>query len=252
MVEYFLILLIDYFFQRSIQLDWLVDMISSGKLYDKEAEYVEDSETRAFLAMQVGYSNGGGRPSKTQSEMLEEGSGGSGGGGSSGSGSGGGGEEEKKSSSTTESADNGLRTTNSSNSLTSLTHSMNSDSSSANHPVRQISTGSLRSASSNSTGSNQKNRRTTRFVPAFTPSMNASLKVRAHERMRLRTTTTTTSVTVGTGSSSGGPQNVGGETFHQRQTTGKDTIPSSSMCENYFFLHNYWYYTTTIYCLNMY
>ena len=55
--------------------------------------------------------------------------------------------------------------------------------------------------------------------------MNASLKVRAHERMRLRTTTNT-SVDVATGSSSDGGTVSMGETFHSRQT-GKNSFPNS-------------------------
>ena len=53
---------------QALQLDWLIDVISSGTMYETEAQYVEDNETRAFLEMQVSRQRCTDRGSLTKSE----------------------------------------------------------------------------------------------------------------------------------------------------------------------------------------
>ena len=39
---------------QMLQIDWIIDTISSGMIYEQTAEYVQDDETRAFLEMEIG------------------------------------------------------------------------------------------------------------------------------------------------------------------------------------------------------
>ena len=56
---------------QTLQIDWLIDVIASGVMYKKEEEYVEDSETRAFLEMQIGRQRSMGMDSRGSGNGLE-------------------------------------------------------------------------------------------------------------------------------------------------------------------------------------
>ena len=57
---------------QSLQIDWLIDVISEGIMYEKEAQYVEDNETRAFLELQLGNGRSDTRNSQGSLKMASK------------------------------------------------------------------------------------------------------------------------------------------------------------------------------------
>ena len=51
-----------------IQIDWIIDTVSGGKIYEQMAEYVQDDETRAFLEMQIGSTS---RQQTVQDDVMQ-------------------------------------------------------------------------------------------------------------------------------------------------------------------------------------
>ena len=158
---------------QSLQIDWLIDIISSGTMYNKEAEYVEDSETRAFLEMQVGRqgsSTGTTTDSDLRTSILEEFDA----------------SEEKN-----EEQSAGKNKTQGKNEFTKkeeinlkkggLKRILSAKS------VRTVVSEDMapvRSRSSRRASPGMPNRRTTRFVPSTAPAMRAPLSVRASQQAK--------------------------------------------------------------------